>query len=166
MALLARLNGLLEPLRTYATTKPIWGTCAGAILLASGGVEGTKKGGQEVIGGVDVKILRNGWGSQVLVLLPLNMNRRQTHLAPQLESFEAELEVDGLRESSVPFKGVFIRAPVRSHCTLLACIYNICLGRSPVDRNTCVWAENRGPCAYFPFPRACLIYPSWRRRRY
>ena len=66
MALLARLNGLLQPLREFVNSgKPVWGTCAGAILLASGGVEGAKKGGQEVLGGVDVKVERNGWGSQV-----------------------------------------------------------------------------------------------------
>lgn len=65
MALLARINGLLEPLRKFARSKPIWGTCAGAILLSNGGVVGAKKGGQEVIGGLDVRVERNGWGSQV-----------------------------------------------------------------------------------------------------
>lgn len=64
MALLAKLNGLLEPLRDFVKVKPVWGTCAGAILLSKA-VEATKKGGQEVIGGIDVKIARNGWGSQV-----------------------------------------------------------------------------------------------------
>ena len=44
--------------------KPVWGTCAGAILL-SREAEGTKKGGQELLGGVDIKTARNGWGSQV-----------------------------------------------------------------------------------------------------
>lgn len=63
--LLARLANLLGPLREFIKTKPVWGTCAGAILLAEGGVEGTKKGGQEVLGGVDVRIGRNGFGSQV-----------------------------------------------------------------------------------------------------
>jgi len=93
IALLARLRGLLEPLRGFARSKPMWGTCAGAVLLSSGGVVGTKKGGQEVIGGIDVCVERNGWGSQ-------------------LESFEAELNVVGLRDSNQPFTGIFIRAPV------------------------------------------------------
>jgi len=92
IALLARLAGLLEPLREFVRKKPVWGTCAGAILLAEA-VEGTKKGGQEVFGGINVKIGRNGWGSQ-------------------LESFEAPLEVDGLPDQNHPFPGVFIRAPV------------------------------------------------------
>jgi len=92
IALLAKLSGLLDPLRTFVSTKPIWGTCAGAILLAREAV-GTKKGGQEVLGGVDVKVGRNGWGSQV-------------------ESFEADMHVEGMREAEKPFRGVFIRAPV------------------------------------------------------
>ncbi|TDL17627.1 SNO glutamine amidotransferase [Rickenella mellea] len=92
IALLARLAGLLEPLRAFVRKKPVWGTCAGAILLSSS-VEGAKKGGQELLGGISVTTARNGWGSQV-------------------ESFEAALNVDGLRDSLKPFTGVFIRAPV------------------------------------------------------
>jgi len=92
IALLARLAGLLEPLRAFVEEKPVWGTCAGAILLAEA-VEGAKKGGQELLGGVNIRIGRNGWGSQV-------------------ESFEAALVVNGLKDSETPFKGVFIRAPV------------------------------------------------------
>ncbi|OCH93257.1 SNO glutamine amidotransferase [Obba rivulosa] len=92
IALLARLAGLLGPLRDFVKAKPVWGTCAGAILLAQT-IEGAKKGGQELLSGVSVNITRNGWGSQV-------------------ESFEAPLEVEGLRDSNRPFQGVFIRAPV------------------------------------------------------
>ncbi|KAF8999408.1 class I glutamine amidotransferase-like protein [Cyathus striatus] len=78
IALLAKLSNLLTPLRNFVATKPVWGTCAGAILL-SRSVEGAKKGGQELFGGMSVRIARNGFGSQV-------------------ESFETELAVDGLRE--------------------------------------------------------------------
>ncbi|KDQ52023.1 hypothetical protein JAAARDRAFT_198672 [Jaapia argillacea MUCL 33604] len=92
IALLARLAGLLEPLRDFLKRKPVWGTCAGAILLAQS-VENTKKGGQELLGGMSIAIARNGWGSQV-------------------ESFEVPLEVEGLREPERPFTGIFIRAPV------------------------------------------------------
>jgi len=56
---LARLAGLLEPLKTFVKDKPVWGTCAGAILLAEG-VQGAKTGGQELLGGVGVTIERNG----------------------------------------------------------------------------------------------------------
>ncbi|KAA1478440.1 glutamine amidotransferase subunit pdxT [Dentipellis sp. KUC8613] len=92
IALLAKLSGLLEPLREFVRTHPVWGTCAGAILLAQA-VANPKQGGQELLGGVSVTIARNGWGSQV-------------------ESFEAQLEVEGMRNPEVPFTGVFIRAPV------------------------------------------------------
>lgn len=64
IALLARLSGLFDPLREFLTRKPVWGTCAGAILLAQS-VEGAKKGGQELLGGMSITVMRNGWGSQV-----------------------------------------------------------------------------------------------------
>ncbi|KAF7301019.1 SNO glutamine amidotransferase [Mycena indigotica] len=92
IALLARLSGLTDALKQFIQSKPVWGTCAGAILL-SRSVTGAKKDGQELFGGVSVDIARNGWGSQV-------------------ESFEAALDVNGLSDSAVPYTGIFIRAPV------------------------------------------------------
>ncbi len=65
MALVAQRSGLLEPLREFIRTKPVWGTCAGAILMSQS-VVGAKKGGQELLGGISISIARNGWGSQVL----------------------------------------------------------------------------------------------------
>jgi len=64
IALLAKLAGLLQPLREFTRTKPVWGTCAGAILLAET-VENPKKGGQELLNGMTLTVARNGWGSQV-----------------------------------------------------------------------------------------------------
>ena len=64
IALLARLSGVLEPLREFVKQKPVWGTCAGAILLSQA-VKGAKKGGQDLLGGMSITIARNGWGSQV-----------------------------------------------------------------------------------------------------
>lgn len=49
IALLARLSGLLDPLREFLTKKPVWGTCAGAILLSQS-VEGAKKGRTRIAG--------------------------------------------------------------------------------------------------------------------
>ncbi|KIM24047.1 hypothetical protein M408DRAFT_27333 [Serendipita vermifera MAFF 305830] len=96
MAILARNTGLLEPLRQFVRTKPVWGTCAGAILLAES-IEGGKKGGQELLGGMSVKIGRNGFGSQI-------------------DSFEATLisapDAKALAKKEGDFVGVFIRAPV------------------------------------------------------
>ena len=70
IALLARLSGLIDPLREFVKTKSVWGTCAGAILLARA-VSNPKIGGQELFGAVSVKIARNGWGSQVRRLYSL-----------------------------------------------------------------------------------------------
>lgn len=68
IALLARISGLLEPLREFVRSgeRAVWGTCAGAILMAEFGVgKGEKKGGQELFGGVNIVVQRNGWGGQV-----------------------------------------------------------------------------------------------------
>lgn len=76
--------------------KPTWGTCAGLILLAES-ANRTKKGGQELIGGLDVRVNRN-------------------HFGRQIESFQAGLhlpflaDVPGLPRG--PFPGIFIRAPI------------------------------------------------------
>ncbi|SJX66541.1 related to Sno-type pyridoxine vitamin B6 biosynthetic protein SNO1 [Sporisorium reilianum f. sp. reilianum] len=85
--------GLLEPLRTWVRDgRPVWGTCAGMIMLARE-ASGGKKGGQQLIGGVDVRVGRNGFGSQI-------------------DSFETGLAIRGLERAEEPFNGVFIRAPV------------------------------------------------------
>jgi 5'-phosphate synthase pdxT subunit len=72
MSLLAQRTGLLEPLREFVRNgKPVWGTCAGMILLADEVVGGSaKKGGQEGIGGIGIRVVRNQWGRQVRSLLP------------------------------------------------------------------------------------------------
>ncbi|KAL9628032.1 MAG: hypothetical protein Q9204_006161 [Flavoplaca sp. TL-2023a] len=98
VSLVAQRSNLLEPLRHFVKVlrKPTWGTCAGLILLAES-ANRIKKGGQDLIGGLDVRVNRNYFG-------------RQT------ESFEADLDLPFLpAESSLehePFRGIFIRAPV------------------------------------------------------
>jgi 5'-phosphate synthase pdxT subunit len=77
--------------------KPTWGTCAGLILLAES-ANRTKKGGQELIGGLDVRVNRN-------------------HFGRQTESFQANLDLPFLRDTTdksadQPYRCVFIRAPV------------------------------------------------------
>ena len=74
--------------------KPAWGTCAGLILLAES-ANRTKKGGQELIGGLDVRVNRN-------------------HFGQQTESFQAPLELPFLdsTQQQDSFPAVFIRAPV------------------------------------------------------
>ncbi len=82
--------GLLEPVRAFARSgRPVWGTCAGMILMAKEVADGVP--GQPLLGLMDVAVRRNAFGRQV-------------------ESFEADLEVPALGEP--PFHAVFIRAPV------------------------------------------------------
>lgn len=94
ISFVAAQSGLLEPLRDYVKSqkKPVWGTCAGLILL-SDEANATKKGGQELIGGLGVRVHRN-------------------HFGRQIESFESNLDLPFLGEGSAAFPGVFIRAPV------------------------------------------------------
>ena len=78
---------LREPLRGFARSgKPVWGTCAGMILLAERLIEGRP----EPLGLMDMLVRRNGFGRQV-------------------DSFETGIDVDGL--DGGPFHAVFIRAP-------------------------------------------------------
>jgi pyridoxal 5'-phosphate synthase pdxT subunit len=82
---------LLEPLRQRAGRDlAVWGTCAGAILMAQQITAGEAQG-QPLLGIMDIAVQRNGYGSQI-------------------NSFEANLPLPALGEP--PFRGVFIRAPV------------------------------------------------------
>ena len=93
IALLAQREGLLQPLRSFsAGRRPIFGTCAGLILLSES-VLGQKRGGQELIGGLHVTTQRNHYGTQ-------------------LGSFRAPLTVDAFSTNGGPqSEAVFIRAP-------------------------------------------------------
>jgi len=93
ISLIAARCGLLEPLREFVKLhrKPVWGTCAGLILLAESANK-SRAAGQELIGGLDVRVQRNYFGRQV-------------------ESFEADLRLKFL-EGQEAFHSVFIRAPV------------------------------------------------------
>ena len=82
---LVRLAGLEEPLSAFRG--PVFGTCAGLILLAREASDGVP--GQPLLGLLDVAVRRNGYGRQVA-------------------SFEADL---GLAGEAEPLRGVFIRAP-------------------------------------------------------
>jgi 5'-phosphate synthase pdxT subunit len=80
--------GLREPIRQMARAgQPIWGTCAGMILLAkdAGNLD------RPPLGLVDIAVRRNAFGRQI-------------------DSFETDLNVEGL--AGGPFHAVFIRAPV------------------------------------------------------
>ena len=81
-------NGFQEPLRAFcAGGRPVWGTCAGAILLARE-VDRLDRPGIEAM---DITVERNAFGRQV-------------------DSFEVDLAIEGL--AGPPFHAVFIRAPI------------------------------------------------------
>jgi 5'-phosphate synthase pdxT subunit len=85
--------------------KPTWGTCAGLILLAeAANVTSAKKGGQELIGGLDVRVNRNHFGRQVeSFTAPLYI--------PFLSQSKAQTS-EHISKDTIPFPGVFIRAPI------------------------------------------------------
>lgn len=79
--------GLLEPLRQRIEAGlPVWGTCAGAILLAKAATGGEPP----LLRVMDIEVERNAFGRQ-------------------LQSFESELELPVVGAEPVP--AVFIRAP-------------------------------------------------------
>jgi len=86
---LARAFGLFEPIRAaIADGMPMYGTCAGLILLADR-IDGAISD-QQTFGGIDARVARNAFGSQT-------------------QSFETDLDVPALGDP--PVHAVFIRAP-------------------------------------------------------
>ena len=113
MGHLAERLGLLKPLRAYvASGRPVMGTCAGLIFLADE-VLGQKQGGQELVGGLDVSVQRNFFGSQVSAPFHLRPPPGAEMLSLrwcQGDSFETSLQATFAPDRAIPT--VFIRAPV------------------------------------------------------
>jgi len=88
MSKLARTFDLFEPIRQRIKEGlPVFGTCAGMIMLADRIEDGTAD--QETLGGLDITVRRNAFGRQV-------------------DSFEGDLDFAGIDD---PLHAVFIRAP-------------------------------------------------------
>jgi 5'-phosphate synthase pdxT subunit len=89
MSKLAVDFGILEPLRKrVAGGMPVYGSCAGMIMLATNVLDGRPD--QQTLGGIDMAVRRNAFGRQV-------------------DSFEGPVEIEGI--DGDPFHAVFIRAP-------------------------------------------------------
>ncbi|WP_022880853.1 pyridoxal 5'-phosphate synthase glutaminase subunit PdxT [Gryllotalpicola ginsengisoli] len=87
---LSRAFGLREPVqRAISAGLPVYGTCAGLIMLADRVLDAID--GQLTLGGLDVTVRRNAFGSQV-------------------DSFETDLPMPVLGDE--PVHAVFIRAPI------------------------------------------------------
>jgi len=88
---LAVAYDLMDPIRDFAKSKPIWGTCAGAIFLSK-----NAKKEQPLLELMNIVVERNAFGAQV-------------------DSFEADLDIEEVKKASgdpAPFHAVFIRAPI------------------------------------------------------
>ncbi len=84
MLKLLKAENLWEPLREFGQTKPIFGTCAGAILLAAE----VSRPAQESLALMDLSVERNAYGRQI-------------------DSRIARIETE-----AGPLEAVFIRAPI------------------------------------------------------
>jgi 5'-phosphate synthase pdxT subunit len=82
--------GFYEPIQAlHAEGRlPVWGTCAGAILVAREAIDARED--QRLLGLMPITVRRNAYGRQ-------------------LDSFEYDLHIPGVEGE--PFRGVFIRAP-------------------------------------------------------
>ena len=96
MGLIGTTGGtnLWEALQDFSRTKPTWGTCAGMILLAEKcvGASAVIQDGQSLIGGLDILVCRNYFGSQI-------------------SSFEMSTPAPPGDANGNSYPGVFIRAP-------------------------------------------------------
>lgn len=89
MSILAVQNDLIEPLRNAVHQIPMYGSCAGLIMLADQITDG--RSDQQTIGGLNIVARRNAFGRQV-------------------DSFEIDLKIEIIGEPD--FHAVFIRAPL------------------------------------------------------
>jgi pyridoxal 5'-phosphate synthase pdxT subunit len=80
-------TGLTEPLREFAARKPVFGTCAGAILVATE----VSNPVQDALGVMDIGVERNAYGRQ-------------------LDSRIVNLQPEGIAGGNL--EAVFIRAPI------------------------------------------------------
>ncbi len=89
MSRLAAEFGMLDPVaKLIADGMPVYGSCAGMIMLADEVLDGRPD--QRVFGGIEMAVRRNAFGRQV-------------------DSFESPLEFAGVDDG--PVRAVFIRAP-------------------------------------------------------
>lgn len=84
---LMNMYDLYEPLRAFATRRPVWGTCAGAIVMANEATDLDR----DPLRIMDIEVERNAFGRQV-------------------DSFETDLDFAEIEGE--PVHAIFIRAPL------------------------------------------------------
>jgi len=83
-------QGLYEVIEKFVNTKPVYGTCAGLILLSSRIMDSNNlKKNINLFKVLDIEIERNGWGRQI-------------------DSFVQEIKIKPFKKD---YKAIFIRAP-------------------------------------------------------
>ena len=106
MSIVGERWGLFSKLKEWVKAdRPIWGTCAGMILLSDHCIKQAESG-QSLVGGLDAHICRNYFGSQI----------HSCRLSIDVESKAADdinscSHVDSNNSNSNKWEGVFIRAP-------------------------------------------------------
>ena len=115
-------DGLWDALKEFVIhhNKPTWGTCAGMILLAERcvGTSAVITKGQSLIGGVDILVCRNYFGSQISSF-EMNTPPPPSSSKPPCGNNRSNLDNkddgtqsdDNNNNNNAPFPGVFIRAP-------------------------------------------------------
>lgn len=92
MSMMLDRNGLREPIaQRLSAGMPVFGTCAGMILLADEVSDG--RDDQVSFGAINLAVKRNGYGRQN-------------------QSFSDEIFIEGLDDAATGFHAVFIRAPL------------------------------------------------------
>jgi 5'-phosphate synthase pdxT subunit len=109
IGMLAEQYHLMEPIRELARSRPVWGTCAGAIFLSQ-----DVRRQQPLLGLMNIRVERNAFGRQV--------DSFETDLdVPALAAVEAQAAVRGNGQAAAtdayaghprPFHAIFIRAPL------------------------------------------------------
>lgn len=105
ISLVAKRLGLWDSLHEWVHSgKPTWGTCAGLIMLSNQATH-TKKDGQPLLGGFDIFIDRNYYGSQTdSFVYPFSVSQL-------FEQTLHSLKGDN-NQNEHSFNGIFIRAPM------------------------------------------------------
>ena len=103
-----KCTGLVEPLKEFAKSRPVFGTCAGMILMSSL-IEDQKDNSFEPLGIMAIEVSRNAYGSQLdsfSTSLPI-------HFPIDLKTFQNSCS----SYYNKNFEAIFIRAPKIESCT-------------------------------------------------